>query len=452
MYTTTIGRTFLKAYNERFEKNYTARSFFEEVFIPLFFDHTKYMMPGGNSPLENSFGSVPKRASSIDMILGKKPFETPTRIKERIDELLNKIETKKADASIAIGYGVLDNSSATASQTTSIEFPDNKEDIYFSWIGAGLGIGVEGGVTILFDNAQLLLDIYSGWTHYRKYLENNNLMKGNQINTWNGHWISHLYDEYDYDETDPTVGLNPLEKTNEGLLNIPTIIWVKVLLGISSHFKGNNLVGYLYNIGQTNTTIGFIPFKLEDISRPNLFYKKIFGDDVFKQDIKQVEQLYGTAFGIRAACQYGSIGVQALEPKGLRNFMPTGNGGKKISQQESDNNQRITFNTYLIWILAMLNNEKLWEESQQIAKLLLSYEAGAGKAKKDRTNNVNQLLDSTSTKLFLQNMIPIIEDEVKDGKNVSAYEALGKTINSMPKDNFPYFNTLIRFQYALSNK
>ena len=240
MYTTTIGRTFLKAYNERFEKNYTARSFFEEVYIPLFFDHTKYMMTAGNSPLENP------KLSWEDMIKGKKPFETPNRRKERIEKMIHKIETEKADASIAVGYGVLDNFSATASQTTSIEFPDNKEDIYLSWIGAGMGIGVEGGVTILFDYPQLLLDVFSGWTHYRKYLENNNLMKGNQINTWNGHWISHLYDEYDYDETDPTAGLNPLDKTTEGLFKIPTITWVKVLLGISQHFKGNNLVGYLY--------------------------------------------------------------------------------------------------------------------------------------------------------------------------------------------------------------
>ncbi|NLE03317.1 MAG: hypothetical protein GX638_00745 [Crenarchaeota archaeon] len=170
------------------------------------------------------------------------------------------------------------------------------------------------------------------------------------------------------------------------------------------------------------------------------------------QDLKQIEGLYGTAFGLRAACQYGSIGVRALEPKGLRAFMSTDKGGKKISYQENDNTQRIIFNTYLIWILAMLNNETLWEESQQIAKLLLDYEAGAGKARKDRTNNVNQLLDATSSKQFLQNMIPIIEDVVKEGKDTTNYENLGKKIHIMLKDNFPYFNTLIKFQYALSNK
>lgn len=445
MYTTTVGRTFLKTYNARFNTDYTAKTFFEEVFIPLFFDHPKYMMTAGNSPLENP------KLSWEDMIKGKKPFETPERRQERINKMINKIENEKADASIAVGYGVLDESTATASQITSIDFSDNKEDIYLSWIGAGLGIGVVGGITLLFDHSELLLDIFDGWKYYREYLEKNPLMKGNQINTWNGHWVYHRYG-FAFDEMDPLAGLNPLEKTSEGLFNIPTVIWVKILLEIAQRFAGNNFVGYLYNIGQTNTTIGFIPFKLEDISRPNQFYEKIFGKEVLMQDLKQIEELYGTAFGLRAACQYGSIGVQALEPKGIRAFMPSGKGGKKISYQENDNTQRIIFNTYLIWILAMLNNETLWEESQQIAKLLLDYEAGAGKARKDRTNNVNQLLDATSSKQFLQNMISIIEDVVKEEKDTTSYENLGKRIHIMPKDNFPYFITLIKFQYALLNK
>ena len=44
--------------------------------------------------------------------------------------------------------------------------------------------------------------------------------------------------------------------------------------------------------------------------------------------------------------------------------------------------------------------------------------------------------------------LPIIEDE----KANAGYENIGTVLNIMPKDNFPYFNTLIRFQYALLNK
>lgn len=441
MYATTIGRTFLKAYNDKFQKNYTARTFFEDVFVPLFFDHPKYMMTAGNSPLENP------KISWDDMIKGKKPFETAERRKERIDKMINKIETERADASIAIGYGVADAAAATTGQITNIRFPDNKEDIYLSWIGAGLGVGVTGGLTILFNHEQLLLDIYQGWEIYRHYLEEYPMMKGNQINTWNGRWIAHRY-KRDFDEADPTAGFNPSEPTSDGLLNLQTIAWVDVLLSIARRYPMNNLVGYLYNIGQTNTTVGFIPFKLQDILRPNQLYERIFGNPAFLRDASKVSKLYGTAIGLRAACRAGAIGIPAMEPKGLKAFFPDAKGTKKISYKKEDEEQRITYNTYLIWILAMLNNEKLWELSREFAELLLKYEAGAGKARKDRTNYVNQLLASTSAKQFLQNLIPVVEEEEK----VEKYENMGKIVHSMPKDNFPYFNTLIRFQYALLNK
>lgn len=440
MYTTRIGRLFLKAYNDKFEKNYTAKGFFEKVFVPLFFDYPKYMMTAGNSPLENP------KLSWEDMIKGKKPFETPEQRKERICKMIKKIESEKADASIAIGYGVTDNTAATTGQITSMALADNKDDIYFSWIGAGLGIGVTGALTILFDNSQLLLDIFEGWKYYRSYLEKNPLMKGNQINTWNGRWIEHRY-SWDYEESDPTAGFNPLEPTSNGLLNLLTVSWVDVVLKIARKIPIDNMMGYLYNIGQTNTTIGFIPFKLQDIVRPNQLYEKVFGLPVFFKDRSRISKLYGTAMGLRIACQNGAIGIPAMEPKGLRAFFPTNKGVRKIACKD-DEEQRITYNTYLIWILAMLNNEKLWDISCEFAKCLLNYEAGAGKARKDRTNKVNQLLDSVTSKQFIQNLIPIINDE----QDVEEYENIGRVVHEMPKDNFPYFNTLIRFQYALLNK
>ncbi len=440
MYATRIGRLFLKAYNNKFEKNYTAREFFENVFIPLFFDHQKYMMTAGNSPLENP------KLSWEDMIKGKKPFETPEQRKERISKMIKKIESEKADASIAIGYGVTDNTAATSGQITSMALVDNKDDIYFSWIGAGLGIGVTGALTILFDHSQLLLDIFEGWEYYRLYLEKTPLMKGNQINTWNGRWLEHRYSQ-DYEESDPTSGFNPLEATSSGLFNLATISWVDVVFKIARKIPMNNMMGYLYNIGQTNTTIGFIPFKLQDIVRPNQLYEKVFGLSVFLKDRSRITKLYGTAIGLRIACQSGAIGIPAMEPKGLRAFLPTSRGTRKISCKD-DEEQRITYNTYLIWILAMLNNEKLWDISCEFAKCLQNYEAGAKKARTDRKNNVDQLLDSVTPKQFIQNLIPIINDE----QDIKEYENIGRIVHEMPKDNFPYFNTLIRFQYALLNK
>ncbi len=53
MITANIGRTFLDAYNEKHGSNYTAKEFFIEKYYEIFFNHNKYMMSAGNSPLEN---------------------------------------------------------------------------------------------------------------------------------------------------------------------------------------------------------------------------------------------------------------------------------------------------------------------------------------------------------------------------------------------------------------
>ncbi len=442
MYTTTIGKTFLKAFNNKYNEKHTAKTFFTDVFVPLFFDHQKYLMTAGNSPLENP------KISWDDMMKGKKQFETPERRNERINKILYKIENEPIDASIAVGYPVISPTAPTTSQVSNITLPDTKQDVYYSWIGAALGIGVKGGINILFDNEALLIDIYEGWKYYRDYLNKNNELKGNQINTWNGNWISHRYDSYGYDEDDPIIGMNPLKPNNKGLSEISTISWVKVLMRISEKLSSSTIIGFLYNIGQTNTTIGFIPFNIPELKRPHLFYEKIFGDSALLKDRNAIENLYGTAFGFRAACQSGSIGINALEPKGLKSYLPSKKNGKKVSIKSDDNEQQLKFNTYLIWILAMMNNEKLWDLSRKFAQKLLDYRTGAEKGRKNRDNDVNSLLESATNKQFLQNLIPIIEEAEK----VDDYEELGKIVNTLPKDNFPYFNTLIRFQYALLNK
>lgn len=43
MVTTNIGKIFLQAYNVKYEKNYTAKDFFDKVFFPLVLDSPKYL-------------------------------------------------------------------------------------------------------------------------------------------------------------------------------------------------------------------------------------------------------------------------------------------------------------------------------------------------------------------------------------------------------------------------
>ena len=142
MITSTIGKIFLQAYNEEYGTNYDARSFFIEQFYPLFFDQNKYMMTAGNSPLENP------KLSWDDMLKGKKPYESEARRKERYDKLMAKIETCEADASIARGYPSLDVNATTSGQVTDLQLPIQIDDVYLSWFGDALGVGVQGGFSM----------------------------------------------------------------------------------------------------------------------------------------------------------------------------------------------------------------------------------------------------------------------------------------------------------------
>jgi hypothetical protein len=246
--------------------------------------------------------------------------------------------------------------------------------------------------------------------------------------------------------------MDPLEKTDKGgdILNLSTIPWTRVMLPTAIKYaKEKLLMGYFYIIGQQNTTFGFIPFQLESITRPARFYAKIFGEDALRMDRDSIERLFGGDMGLRAACRNGSIGVEALQPKGLKDYLPTKREGKESKSMKYNGNQerKIAFNTYIIWILAMLNKKELWEKSQEVAGLLHKYEAQAAKVRTDRKNNVEQLIKSVSAKQFLQTLTLIVEDE----SDKETYKELGRIVHEMPSDNFPYFNTLIRFQYAILN-
>jgi len=435
MITSNIGKIFLDAYNEKYGTSYDARTFFLEQFYPLFFDQNKYMMTAGNSPLENP------KLSWDDMIKGKKPFETPEQRKIRFEKLIKKIEESEADASIARGYASLAVTATTSGQVTDLKLPNSQEEIYTSWIGDALGIGVQGGFSILFSNKEILLDIFEGWKLYRKCLNETSMLKGNQINTWNGQWLSHYYDPREYNADMPLAGYNPFNVNKDGIISIDTQTWTMILIGISKKYRNAQILGYIYSIGQTNTTIGFIPFDLTQIRRPIHLYEKIFG----MSNGRNAESLWGTAIGFKTACTYGAIGIKAMEPKGLRDYVYS-KGDKVPKQPKTPKNEdeQINFNVYKIWILAMLNNDELWEKSQELAELL--NEASSDKDKSistKRKNLVETMLNATNKKQF----IAVAAEVVSFIGKIDEFKGIVKEIHGMPTDNVPYFLTLLRFQY-----
>lgn len=427
MIAANIGKIFLEAYNEKYKSNYSAKQFFVEKYFTLFFDHGKYMQWVTNSPF----------------VQGIKKGVTPTTQERKIklDTLVDKISKNDADASIAIGFPSLDLIASTSGQITSMKLPLNEEDVYLSWIGGGFGVGVQSGLSLLFADKRILLDLFEGWQLYRDYLNKTPELRGNQINTWNGQWLAHRYNKRTYTPANPTASFDAFGTMKDGGMELNTQAWTKVLVGIARTYPDTTLTAYVYSLGQTNITVGFIPFELPRIRQPYELYEKYFNTT----DSEKVEQIFGTAIGFTKACQMGAIGVNALEPKGFRDSFDKGVIPK---YNPNDEEKKINFNTYQIWLLSMLNNEELWEKSLQIATTLNDYSMSDKNAKKVKSQEVSNLLASVNKKQFIEGLTSI----VKGSDNSELLISIAEIVHSMPIDNVPYFLTLIRFQYAVVNK
>lgn len=426
MITSVIGRIFLDAYNQREHTGYDAKTFFIEKYYPLFFNNNKYMLWVQNSPFVQM-----KKGQKVENL-------TPEERHKKLEELIDKIENGSRDASVALGYSASEEKeyATTSGQVTDIKINISNDEVFLSWIGASLGVGVKGGLSILFNNPSLLLSIYDGWAFYRAALNNNHKLKGNQISSWNGQWLAHRYDKRAFDAENPMADFNPYVSDNDASMSVAVQSWTKILINLSQNFSEQNLLGYVYSLGQTNITIGFVPFILQQIRCPIDLYIRFFG----MKDGRIAEELYGTAFGFDRACQAGAIGLKALEPKGLKDYMEKG----KLPKYTDNEEQTIKFHTYQIWIMAMLNNKDLWVQSENFAHVLKEYSAGSKNAKTDRPNKVKSLLETLNKKEFIRKLTDIIS-EVDDASKLIE---TAKIVNDMPADNVTYFLTLIRFHYA----
>lgn len=431
MITATIGKIFLEAYNKKHGTNYDAKSFFVDVYHPLFFDSNKYLQWVTNSPFVQM-----KKGQKVETL-------TSDERKEKLQEFIAKVDVSKSpDSSIAPGYPASEEKefATTSGQVTNLDLSVSKDDYYLSWVGSSLGIGLQGGLSILFSNPEILLDIFEGWKLYRKALNENQKLKGNQVNTWNGQWLTHRYDKGNYFAEHPMAGFNPFETSKEGMMSIATQTWTKLLIGIARQFSFPKMMGYVYRFDKTNTTLGFIPFNLEHIRRPIELYQRLFGED----EGRKAEELWGTEKGLRACCQKGAIGIEAMQPKGLKQYM-TADKGVKLPKY--DEKQIISFHTYQIWLLAMLNNQEMWDKSLEFAKALKSYAESGKKGRTTNSRQIDEVLGATNKRSFMEALSNIASDIA----GIESIQDIAMTVNSMPTDNVPYFLTLVRFHAAALN-
>ena len=436
MVTSVIGKIFLEAYNEKHNKAYTPKSFFVEVYYPIFFANEKYLIWIQNSAIVQNLKKeeIPQENNE------KTRQEKIVEIKK--NKLIDKIESAEFfDASIAVGYKAERSDATTSGQTCIHNYRMKTEEAYLSWIGAGLGVGIKGGLTILFSKPDILLDIAEGWGWYRKYLDTTPGMKGNQINTWNGQWLKRKYDINDSSSLlDFDSAFSNKEKKGEkksDLTKIETLSWIELITAVSLYFPDPRMMGYVYKMDNMNTTIGFIPFVLSSTREVNYLYRKHFGTE----DEEKAMKLFGTAFGFSMACKEGVIGLKALEPEGLSSIMM----GKEIPSYKQE--EKLKYETYQIWLLAMLNNEELWNRANEFARALDSFRKGQGKDRTNRDNAIEELLAHPSKQSVVRNVYPILKDAEEEERE-TIMDVI-KIIHDMPAENVPYFIALTKIHHVI---
>lgn len=458
MIAATVGRTFLNAWNDKYQKEYSAKEFFEKEYFSLFFDHPKYMQWVTNSPF-------------VQMKKGQKPeFLTHDERIEKLNDSHAKIDAGLRDASIAIGFPASEEKefATTSGLVTDLGIKYEAEEVYLSWIGGGLGVGVAGGYSIFFDHAQILLTLYEGWKVYRRLLNEPTLdrLRGNQINTWNGQWLNFAF-SMDYEENPDFGYLSNYDIffQDEKLIEVSTIFWARFYFNLSEKLAEETVTAYIYSLGQTNKTMGFIPFRFHQGRSILSIYKILFGENDALTQKKDYEGMFG--IHIKRACELGTIGLQALEPQGLReyfdkakmpNFTSTAVAAKngetpeafaerKKKANKKDYENIISFRTYKTWLIAMItkNKQEDLHYSEEVAKALKEYRADA--KKRDRANLLeNELLQAKTKKQFLDGLATLIKDV--DPKLLETFKALRDKVHLMTTEEFGYFVVLLKFDYA----
>ncbi|SDM51683.1 hypothetical protein SAMN05421823_1155 [Catalinimonas alkaloidigena] len=444
MYTAHIGRRLLTLYNEHRREGppLTPRQFFDDVFFPLVFNHERYLMLANNSKFDQAAKQQKKRPLTEEvrreaLLL----FHTDVA---RLDE---------PQGHLYLGGSARGVEAATSSQITSVCIPVDADEIYLTWMGAAAGVGVKGGMSMLIDHDAVLLALLEGWKQYRSKMEALPTLKPYQIDTWNGWWLIHRFDE-EFDETDPLrdfpLGASGEPVAKDGKHAYSTPPWIRVVFALTSLPDARDLISYVYSFGQTNTTVGFIPLKLPEVGRLPLLYERLFGAHQGR-DRRSLKRLYDTELGFTTACQQGAIGLRAIEPKDLRKHMPSRFNGITLPKHPKKESDQITHDIYITWIIAMLNNnEDLLKQTEQTAEALHQFTQQAKRGKQTHKTMVEEALKANGRRQFVEALTPILEEE--DGTHKELFNRLVHEVVTMPESNVPLFLTLLRFKFVYVSK
>lgn len=438
MYAAHIGRRLVALYNEHRHDGppLSPREFFDDIVFPVFFDDETFLMWVGNAPFDQAYKQRAKTPMTHDVLVGRRE-----ELHEKLDVL------PEPYWHLFIGGFDKSRTDLFSGQISSLERSVDAEDAICSWIGAGAGIGLNGGLTLLIDEEELLLALIDGWKQYRRLIRETPSLKGNQIETWNGWWLTHrLSNRFDKRRPFRDFPRGKALKKRGGGLELATQDWVRILFALAHRMPSQTLNAYVYSIGyKGNETVGFRQFRLPEVSHFADLYIHLFGEVDGIKDPAQLAALYQADFTFRVACCMGTIGLRAIQPNKLRDYIPKRGGAKKKPKPPKKDAQLLTYHQYLTWIIAMLDNKDLISLAEEAAHTLRAHSESGTKARSTQQREAEQVLDASGRRVFIEGLTEIVQ-----GKDADVRERLDELVDAiigMPASDFPLLLTLMRFKY-----
>ena len=424
MYHSVIGKRLVDCINRRDGTAYTVREFFDTVYVPLFFGKAPMLQYVNNSPFDQALGK-------------QKKLLTEELIKSCLGEVHGKAKNSEPDGSFFLGGPSAKKEDGTSGQVTAMRIPVLEEDIYASWIGAALGLTVQGGMILLVDADDVLLTTYDGWKEYRTQLEQTSTLKPLQINAWNGQWLVGKF-------LDNSWGLAwqpTLDKDNAALT---TQKWVQLIFALSRHYKETEvrrLTAYVYSLGQSNTTLGFVRLNIAEAEYLVNLHQRLFTVPE-GMEAADFERLYDTAESFRFACGRTEIGLSALKPQDVFR----GEKGVPAAPKSTESEKRLAFDTYQTWIVAMLKNEELLTRAEEMAAALYQFQQqDQQRLTTKKGEMVEKLIKTRSWKDFVEELTEILNEN--EGHS-ELFNRVVSDLATLTSDKVPLFLTLLRFKYA----
>lgn len=432
MYTSYIGKKFLKLYNERKESNLTPKEFFVDIQFPIFFDDDRHLMHVHGSTFFQKV-STKETSEKRESII-------------RLNRLMDDVNNRKLSASTYVGFAAEGAEGVTSGQVSSLNREINDDELYSSWIGAGLAIGLKDRFSVLIDNDNILWSIYEGWSYYRQFLNQTPNVKDKEIDFWNTIWLLNKISG-DYNEKNPMDSLIIETESSLGQTRIKKKNWSEMVFFLTKYLPGQKVITVsAFKFDKTNTSLGFINIFLSEIHEMYELRDQLFIDESTSiLEDRQIQELE-TFYNFRSACQQGTIGLKALEPAKLRDYMPRGSilWAKGQEFKFKDEESYFNYQLYKLWIMAVLNKKELLELASNTALTLTKLEAKDERGKKVLSTLSSEVRESKNLRYFIENLSKVILEIPNEA------DALKQTVEEvlkMPADNFPLFITLIRFEY-----